>query len=716
MKWDRIPRVPIEEDEMDSFSPDWVNLWSQWLRPVIEFIIGLGLVVFVHELGHFGVAKAVGIKVDQFALGFGPRLLGLRKKETDYRINLLPLGGYVKMVGQEDFGPLPEQTPSDPRAFNAQPVGSRFAVISAGVVMNIIFASLLFILVGMVGIRFPAPMVGGTIPGSPASSTEIRWNMQGASTAAKEESLPAKEWMTFGLQPGDRILRINDKRITRFSQIPLFAALAIPGQKFKMIIERQAEAGRQTGTTEVGVASKGGRLAFGIVPAPSTTFAGLGDYIAEDPFQKGDRIIAINGQRIKYSWQMGSMEKTFSGGPVTLTLRRGDAQKTIRWVPHLRIKDGVFFSQDGNAVAGQIVAFPEKDQVVLRLPDGEERKLSLKEVHAAAGSELLDILGLVPRLKILGVIRDSPAAQAGLKPGDVIEEYGGQRTPTMKQFLQISEKTGNRPTPIVVIRGGRKLPPMELRPIFRKGRFVVGILQGLDEANSYIAHIRPGSPAARAGLASGDVFIGVNGRRTVTWIELFNVLKGCEGKTTRILYRRQSQGEGEAVIGPLTRAIFDPNDYRYLLFPGPRGFYILMGNKVEKKPLAAVAWGVRETWNFLAMTYGTIIGYLRGNISYREFRGPVGIGSIAIAAGRMGFQDFMFFLAVISISLAVVNFLPIPAMDGGHAVFLLIEKVRGKPLPLKAQNAITMTGMALLFFVLFALTWSDVSRILGSLW
>jgi regulator of sigma E protease len=362
------------------------------------------------------------------------------------------------------------------------------------------------------------------------------------------------------------------------------------------------------------------------------------------------------------------------------------------------------------------VAFPEKDQVVLRLPDGQERKLSLKEVHAAAGSELLDILGLVPRLKILGVIRDSPAAQAGLKPGDVIEEYGGQRTPTMKQFLQISEKTGDRPTPIVVIRDGRKLPPMELQPIFRKGRFVVGILLGLDEANPYIAHIRPQSPAARAGLASGDAFIGVNGRRTATWNELFNVLKGCEGKTIRILYRRQSQGEGEAVIGPLTRAIFGPNDYRYLLFPGPRGFFILMGNKVEKKPLAAVAWGGRETWNFLAMTYGTIIGYLRGNISYREFRGPVGIGSIAIAAGRVGFPDFMFFLAVISISLAVVNFLPIPAMDGGHAVFLLIEKVRGKPLPLKAQNVITMTGMALLFFVLFALTWSDVSRILGSLW
>ena len=88
------------------------------------------MVIFVHELGHFLVAKAVGIKVERFALGFGPRLFGYRGKETDYSVMLLPLGGYLKMLGQEDFDPL-QDGQSDPRAFNNKSVGARFAVISA---------------------------------------------------------------------------------------------------------------------------------------------------------------------------------------------------------------------------------------------------------------------------------------------------------------------------------------------------------------------------------------------------------------------------------------------------------------------------------------------------------------------------------------------------------------------------------------------------------
>ena len=77
-----------------------VELWQIWIWPFVLFFSGLGLVIFIHELGHFLVAKAVGIKVERFALGFGPRLFGKRTGETDYCVNLLPLGGYVKMLGQ----------------------------------------------------------------------------------------------------------------------------------------------------------------------------------------------------------------------------------------------------------------------------------------------------------------------------------------------------------------------------------------------------------------------------------------------------------------------------------------------------------------------------------------------------------------------------------------------------------------------------------------
>ncbi len=85
---------------MELLALDVPYLWSQWIVPIAVFAIGLGFVVFVHELGHFLVAKWVGIKVERFALGFGPRLFGFRRGDTDYCIKALPIGGYIKMLGQ----------------------------------------------------------------------------------------------------------------------------------------------------------------------------------------------------------------------------------------------------------------------------------------------------------------------------------------------------------------------------------------------------------------------------------------------------------------------------------------------------------------------------------------------------------------------------------------------------------------------------------------
>ena len=100
------------------------QIFADWVGPLLMFVIGLGVIIFVHELGHFLVAKWVGIKVEQFAFGFGMRLFGVKVGETDYRVNLVPLGGYVKMLGQEDFKPLKEGEKPDPRAFDQKSVGA----------------------------------------------------------------------------------------------------------------------------------------------------------------------------------------------------------------------------------------------------------------------------------------------------------------------------------------------------------------------------------------------------------------------------------------------------------------------------------------------------------------------------------------------------------------------------------------------------------------
>jgi regulator of sigma E protease len=679
------------------------NFWNEWLWPILQFVVGFGIVIFVHEVGHFIVAKAVGIRVEQFALGFGTRLFGFRRGETDYCVNILPVGGYVKLAGQEDFGPLEEQDRQDPHAFSNKPISARLAVIAAGVTMNLILAAVLFIIVCMAGIRFPAPIVGGTLAGSPAENAEIHW-------------LDKNEPTAVGLKPGDRILRVDGERINRFNQLTAISALADTGQEFTLVIERRLGDKVREGATTLTAVEVGGTLHFGLLPSASTTFAAQGDTIADDPFKEGDKIVAIDDREIEYAWQIPGVEEHLNGKPVAVRILRNHKQIDLNIQPKLRMDSGVFFRKDGTRVAGKVVDYlPEQRSVVLRLSEGTRKPLLLDQVIWPARSEILDLLGLVPRLQVSGVIKDSPAYRSGLKPGDVILEYNHRAYPTLGEFHHINEQVAELGTTLVILREHRRVP-LEIRPTRHQGRIVVGIIAGLDLSSPVVAYVREGSPAAMAGMVPGDVFTGVNGRKTGDWIELFEALKALQDQEVVVSWKRGDSPEKETSIGVLMPRVFSPEDYRLVLFPGPRDFTVLMGEEVKKNPAAAVVWGFHETWDFITMTYATLLSYFRGTVSSKEFSGPVGIGSIAIQAGRQGLVPFIYFMAVISVSLAVLNFLPIPVVDGGHAVFLLIEKLLGRPVPLRIQNAVAAVGWVLMITLFLALTWNDIQRILSDLW
>ena len=684
-----------------------IGLWSEWLWPILQFMVGLGLVIFVHELGHFIAAKAVDIRVEQFALGFGTRLFGFKRGETDYRINLLPLGGYVKMAGQEDFAPLKEEERPDPRAFPNKSIGERFAVISAGVVMNVVLAGVLFVIVGLAGIRFLAPVIGGTLPGSPARHAEIRW---------LEEAHPP----SIGLEAGDRILAVGDKTVDRFPQLAVIAALSAPDREYGVLLERLKNREHLKGIARIGVMDVGGTLQFGLLPALSTTFGPPGDYLSAAPFMEGDQVAAIDGQKIEHHWQITAIEADLSGDSVRLTLLRNEEEKEVEVRPDLRMHPGVFFQEDGTRVSGEIVTvtgYPgEEAKVILRLPEDRAVTLPLQEVIWPARSKILDIVGLVPRLRVTGVMKDSPADHAGMLPEDIILEYGGIRAPTLEQFLEINEKNAGIPTPVIVLRESEMLS-LRIQPARHKGRVLAGIIAGPDLDHPVIAHVREGSPASGAGISPGTSFRRVNEREVENWIDFYNALRALQGEEAVVRFSDDPVlgTEKLARLGIVTDKVFHPDDYRFVLFPGPMGFTLLMGEEVKMNPPAAVIWGFQETLNFITMTYATLVSYFRGTVSAEEFRGPVGIGSIAIQAGREGVVTFIYFLAVISVSLAVINFLPIPVVDGGHAVFLLIEKIMGRPVPLKIQNVITMLGWALILFVFIALTWNDIVRILRNL-
>jgi len=703
---------------------------TNWLWPVALFLIGLGLVIFVHELGHFLVAKFVGIQVDKFAMGFGPRLFGIKWGETDYCVNLLPLGGYVKMLGQEDFKPL-EEGEQNPRSYNNKSPGARMAVISAGVIMNVIFAAVLFIIVGLVGKDFVAPVIGSTLSGFPASEVELAWHRVGATTQpatapSTQTALAADEKPDFGmgLNPGDVVLQINDDSVTRFAELQMSAVLAHRGEMFDIAVERTDDHGLVwIGRGRLAVQSDpdGDKLMFGISPAFDTIFEREYELITDTPYLKGDRLLAVNGKPIGHSWQVENIEKTLQGRPVTLDIQRDGGKKELVVQPYIFTGEDVFWLVDGSRLRGAMLPQTKQDQKdntisIRRLEDDKTTTISRDELAGGRQLELLDILGMIPRLQVAAVIEDSSADKAGLKPGDIIIGYGDFQNPTQALFEKITDKVADHGTRIIVRRDG-KLMTFEVKPRKRNGVAEIGTIPGVDLDHAVVASVREGSPAKAAGLINGDVIEGINGQKVFSWVDVLEALRENVGKDIMIDFSR-GEIEDSVLLGRLNEDVFSPDDYTVNIFhPYWIPFQPLTVKIIKHNPAAAVAWGAEETWTNILATYASIRAIAGRTVSTKELRGPLGIGQLAIQVGRhQPLIDFVYLMAFISATLAVMNFLPLPVFDGGHFVFLIIEKVRRKPVPVKVMNISQMIGLGLILLLFVALMWNDVVRIFSERW
>ncbi|MGE3180923.1 MAG: RIP metalloprotease, partial [Phycisphaerae bacterium] len=269
--------------------------WLNGLWQFTKVLIGFSLIIFVHELGHFLAAKWCGVRVHRFAVGFGPRVFGYRSGEgltfggkpnytpeeiqekgygeTDYCLNILPLGGYVKMMGESDFD-IDDETgeinvSDDPRAFSNRPVSSRMTVVSAGVVFNLLFSAIAFMSVFLIGLDMPVPVVGSVLASSPADRA--------------------------GLLPGDEIISINGHAVDSWRDVVMRESLANGPLSFEIVRDGAPLPGPITITPEddpidrmpsIGAAQK------------NIPYVGA-DYPpdAEEPIRlKQDRILRVNGE------------------------------------------------------------------------------------------------------------------------------------------------------------------------------------------------------------------------------------------------------------------------------------------------------------------------------------------------------------------------------------------------------------------------------------
>jgi regulator of sigma E protease len=285
----------------------------EFLTSLIAVVAVLGFMILIHEFGHFAVAKWLGVRVEQFAIGFGKRLIGFRRGDTDYRINAIPLGGYVKMSGEN---PMDSRT-DDPREFMNHSRWHRFLIAIAGPTMNIMLAIVLLTVVYMVHYEYPAVYDEPTV---------IGWVLKD-SAAAKA-----------GLQIGDRITHIEDQADPTWEQVDLREALN-PGQPLNVQIERNGQTLEKTVTPEASGLDQIGYAGW----APKEKSVIITDLQPDMPAEKaglkeGDQIIALDGEQLPALAAMVERLEVTKDKPIALTVLRDGQQKTFTVRPELSDK------------------------------------------------------------------------------------------------------------------------------------------------------------------------------------------------------------------------------------------------------------------------------------------------------------------------------------------------------------------------------------------
>lgn len=275
------------------------------ITDLIAVAIVLGVVIFLHELGHFLAGKWFRVRVETFSLGFGTRLIGFRAGETDYRISALPLGGYVKFAGEMP-GELAEQSEVRPGDLASKPRWQRLIIVAAGPAMNILLAIALLVPIYMT--QYPR----NSVLDMPAVIASVAPHSPGAAA---------------GLRAGDRIISADGVQNPTWEQVGMRAAVS-EEHPLPLVIERD---GRDLHATVTPQPSDPETFGLGLTPAQPVIFDGVesGSPAAKAGLKPGDQVLAVNGHAVADPTQLTDALQTAAGQPVRLSLKRDGRELVV---------------------------------------------------------------------------------------------------------------------------------------------------------------------------------------------------------------------------------------------------------------------------------------------------------------------------------------------------------------------------------------------------
>ncbi len=520
-----------------------------FLEKVFHFIIFLGPLVFFHELGHFLFARLAGVRVEVFSIGFGPKIFKKKWGETEYAVSIIPLGGYVKMFGDNPLDETELTEEEKKVAYTHKSKWARFWIVFGGPLANFILAYLIYFFLVVSGEKVP----------------EARLGLVAENT----------RYHSLGLRSGDVLKKINDSKILSFDDLN-----TIDTEIETIVVQRQDK------TVEV--------------PFKMNGIDFLENFSALRTGLRAPVVLDSTGKEFFLS----------TSETVNLTLSLENLAKLNKSEVYLF----PILSKLNELKKFEDIKLDKEKQISLNL-DSEKKLLAQ-----------LITLGYYPRdLIVENVVMGSPADKAKLTKGNVIVSVNGNKIVDFSGLRSEVQKTNeNEKVSLGVLENGKIV--------------IKDIVPELREAN--------GQTIKAIGVHSGIVFLPLR----------------------MVEYRAD-------------------------------GFF------------AAITSAYHRTTDGIYKTYSGFKKLILGEVSMKNLGGPLTIGKVASDSFNVGISMFLRLMAIISINLGLINLFPIPVLDGGHIVFIVLEFFNKGPLSKKKMQVAQQIGMSLLFLLIFVSLFNDFSRL-----
>jgi regulator of sigma E protease len=777
---------------------------------IAKVALGLSAVIFIHELGHFLVAKWCDVHVQTFSIGFGPALPGCSYKwgETTYKLALFPLGGYVKMVGE---GGENDEEDTDPRSYKNKTVGQRMAIISAGVIMNIIFGLVAFIAAFKIGVPQRAPVVGVVEAGGPAWVNGVRTGdvleeVDGV-THPYFEDLKVKVMLssagehihfvfrTPGQEP--RALDIEPRK-TKEESNPVIG-IGYPAD-LKLADKREAPPGAGP-FNRSSAAAAARRLDLG----PDDTLLAATDARQVNPVEGPELPLGLTAlEPIDPAGDLAQRLLVLVGKPVKVKVRRAGKEEEVTLEPgsgfqfgdtivgttdpeenapgagynpfktaKLRMdprdpqgrhRDYFQFLEWLNRLAGQPVVIqvqrkgqPASEVVNILVPPSYHRtipglRMEMGEVTAVRADSSAKAQGVLAKDTITAVtLTDGKESVTfSTTPGPTEQQLdplrltydlrrwvaGRQGVTASLKVRRVMQSQADAVTEVTGLKWDDSWRYDEELPLGVSASLAIPELGIAYQVNARVAAVAPGGFAEQKGFRADDFILAwtvmqpakdggppekwqepfelgskdnPTGNPDPTWARVFYRMQSLPSPRVKVLVRHKD-GQNEEIELELQPAadwpLFDP------MYPCGLLLYPLQDRIARAGSMGeAIQMGMRYTTQTIAQIYMSLKSLVTRRVSATEnLQGPIDIAVYAYDTAGRDWADFFRLLGLISVNLAVVNFLPIPILDGGHMVFLIYEKLRGRPASEHVRLAANWFGLLILVSLMGFVFYLGIAR------